>query len=397
MRGHHGSRRGRKSGGLAASRRRRLGRSLHSVREFGVRARPRRHQNQWVSAAISGAAASHRRRLQSSLAALVQRVQYQRSMVGVAIEEQRRARGAPRAVSVLCRPVERRHDQFEGTRRHVLPSSLSQHRPSAARIPRRRRRPAGGLDRLGGRLCGRAAFYGTEGHRFESCRARYLARKIVRICRKLLSGPRGQEFAARKLVSDSGRFSGDVFGDLQIACPGMPRVSIVGAGSAARLATACDRLECLTGQPKARRNPLEASLGSDCAPEASAYPTPPPGSERFCSSPSSGEPTYESRDRPTVHRRRGRNLRRCDAGPLADHPQHGRSVRPRGARLRSELPGAPPARLRADGDPIDLAPTRAPARVRVAVREERAGLLRARWRALAGRRRVARAQASPRG
>jgi hypothetical protein len=37
------------------------------------------------------------------------------------------------------------------------------------------------------RSASRASVYGTEGHRFESSRARYLTRKIVRICRSFAS------------------------------------------------------------------------------------------------------------------------------------------------------------------------------------------------------------------
>jgi hypothetical protein len=46
----------------------------------------------------------------------------------------------------------------------------------------RRRAPA----RLGA-VVRRATFYGTEGHRFESCRARYSTGKIVRICREFVA------------------------------------------------------------------------------------------------------------------------------------------------------------------------------------------------------------------
>ena len=44
--------------------------------------------------------------------------------------------------------------------------------------------------------------YGTEGQRFESSRARYQTRKIVRMCRDFALLEAGQGFVARKLVSD---------------------------------------------------------------------------------------------------------------------------------------------------------------------------------------------------
>jgi hypothetical protein len=58
----------------------------------------------------------------------------------------------------------------------------------------------------------RASVYGTEGQRFESSRARSVSRKIVCICRGFVSDAPIPYFVARKLVSDSGRFSGALFG-----------------------------------------------------------------------------------------------------------------------------------------------------------------------------------------
>jgi hypothetical protein len=58
----------------------------------------------------------------------------------------------------------------------------------------------------------RASVYGTEGHRFESCRARFVSQRIMRICRAFVSSQRRCLSVARKLVSDSGRFSGALFG-----------------------------------------------------------------------------------------------------------------------------------------------------------------------------------------
>jgi hypothetical protein len=78
------------------------------------------------------------------------------------------------------------------------------------RVPNpERSMPAGALARA---VVRRAAFYGTEGQRFESSRARYSTRKIARICRGF--GPVGarREFVARKAVSDSRRLSGE-FGE----------------------------------------------------------------------------------------------------------------------------------------------------------------------------------------
>jgi hypothetical protein len=59
------------------------------------------------------------------------------------------------------------------------------------------------------KICLRAAVYGTEGQRFESSRARYTTRKIAHICRNFVPSAGGLGFVARKLLSDSGRVSGE--------------------------------------------------------------------------------------------------------------------------------------------------------------------------------------------
>jgi hypothetical protein len=50
----------------------------------------------------------------------------------------------------------------------------------------------------------RATFYGTEGQRFESSRARFVSRKIMRICGGFGFRAPIVRSVARKLVSDSG-------------------------------------------------------------------------------------------------------------------------------------------------------------------------------------------------
>ena len=59
----------------------------------------------------------------------------------------------------------------------------------------------------------RASVYGTEGHRFESCRARYSLGRCEHLQGLRLEG-RKRAFVARNPVSDYGRFSGALFGAL---------------------------------------------------------------------------------------------------------------------------------------------------------------------------------------
>src|SRR5215207_3377737 len=79
--------------------------------------------------------------------------------------------------------------------------------PPAARLVGRFAAPVAQLDR--------ASVYGTEGQRFESSRARYTTRKILCISRDFGLWCVRDEFVARKRVSDSGRFSGALFGARQ--------------------------------------------------------------------------------------------------------------------------------------------------------------------------------------
>jgi hypothetical protein len=70
---------------------------------------------------------------------------------------------------------------------------------------------------------GRASPYGTEGQRFESSRARYKDSEDRTHLQDLHRRSLPRECDARKLVSDSGRFSGDFFGDLRGALRRPPR------------------------------------------------------------------------------------------------------------------------------------------------------------------------------